>query len=178
MRRRGPGDPVAPRPKRHLLVDADVLIDYLKTDESILQLASRHVGVLHVTSVTVAEEVKGLDPAGCARLGLQIVEPDLDQVMEATAARGQLSFKDHLCLLIAKDEGWECATNDRALRKACVTAGIRAVWGLELMVELVTSHGLSPKRAVAVAERIHKTNPTHITREIVARFVARVIGRG
>lgn len=169
---------MAPRQRRHLLVDADVLIDYLKTDESILQLAGRHVGVLHVTSVTVAEEVKGLDPAECARLGLQIVEPDLDQVMEATAAGGQLSFKDHICLLIAKEEGWECATNDRALRKACVATGIKAVWGLELMVELVTSHGLSPKRAVAVAENIHETNPTHITREIVERFVARVIGRG
>lgn len=97
--------------------------------------------------------------------------------MAAAATGGPLSFKDRLCLLIARDKAWECATNDRALRRACTAAGVKAVWGLELMVDLVVSHNLSPKRAVAVAESIHEANPTHITRQIVERFVSRVMRR-
>ena len=38
-----------------LIVDANVLIDYLKTDSSILALAARHLGVIRVASVILDE---------------------------------------------------------------------------------------------------------------------------
>ena len=163
--------------KPDFLIDADVLIDYLKTDDSILQLAGRHVFTLHAMSVTVAQEVDGLDPDGCARLGLQIIEPNLDQIMEATDAGGPLSFYDRLCLLVAKERTWGCLTNDKALRKTCGAEGIKVMWGLELMVELVKTRHLGRLQAVKVAEAIHKSNPTHITAKLIERFKAIVLKR-
>jgi len=163
--------------KQDLLVDADVLIDYLKTDESILQLAGCHVATLHVTSLTVAEEVDGLDGGRCARLGLRVVEPDLEQVVAAAGKRGPFSFHDVICLLVAKERAWNCLTNDKALRHACEAEGVGVTWGLELMVKLVATRHLTRLKAVEVAEAIHRTNPTHITAKIINRFKSAVLKR-
>jgi len=92
---------------RHLLLDANVLIDYVQSGRSILELTHRHLGPVHVVSV-ILDEVDSLDAAACKSLGIEIVEPDLAQVVAAGARRGPLSFQDHLCLALAKERGWSC----------------------------------------------------------------------
>jgi hypothetical protein len=100
-----------------LLVDADVLIDYALADASILGLAARHVGSVHVVR-SVLDEVTQLRPSDCSRLGIEVVEPSLDQLLKAAEVRGRLSFNDRLSLIVAHDQGWTCISNDRALRKS------------------------------------------------------------
>lgn len=51
---------------RLLLVDACVLIDFAKTDASLITLVSRYIGDVHVAT-PVFEEVHGLDPSMASR---------------------------------------------------------------------------------------------------------------
>ena len=107
---------MAALPSGFLILDANVLIDYCATDRSILTLISRHVGQIHVP-VELLEEVKALDESECDRLGLHVFEPELEQLAAAGKRRPGLSYYDHLCLLVAKQGGWTCVTNDGKLRR-------------------------------------------------------------
>jgi len=162
-------------PRRLLIIDANVLIDFALADMSILALVAKHLGEIQVP-LPLLEEVEQLDESLCGQLGLRIVDPSLDLLSQAATARGRLSFVDHLCLLIAKEGGLTCVTNDRALRKACTDEGVPTIWGLELMVELVEGSQLTVEAAVAVARAVSGLNPLHITAEIVAKFERRVRG--
>lgn len=157
-----------------LLMDANVLIDYRDSDLEVLALVGRHVGSVHVLSTILAEEVPGVGEAECARLGLSVIEPELEQVMRAGATRTRLSFSDHLCLTVAADGGYACVTNDRALRAACDSEKVETIWGLELMTKLVELGILSAPDALTVAWKIHEANPLHITADLIARFESKV----
>ncbi len=162
-----------PGSTKYLLVDANVLIDYVKSERSILGLASLYVGEVFVLS-TVLTEVDGLDEDDCERLGLRVFEPELSQLLAAARKRGALSTEDHLSLILAREHGWVCVTNDGALRKACQRDHVPVLWGLELMLELVRIGRLDAEDALAVARAIHAVNPFHITEEIVERFAGRL----
>ena len=56
-----------------LVADANVLIDYAKTDPSVLALYIRHIGPIFVPMV-ILDEVDQLDARDCERLGLTIIE--------------------------------------------------------------------------------------------------------
>ena len=159
---------------KFLLMDANVLIDYRDSDLEILALVSRHVGPVQVLSTILAEEVPGVGEGDCARLGLRVIEPELEQVLRAGASRGRLSFGDHLCLIVAADDGYACVTNDRALRSACDAEQVETIWGLELMTKLVELGILSAGEVLAVAGKIHEANPLHITADLIARFKRKV----
>lgn len=159
-----------------LLVDADVLIDYAVTDVGVLGLAARHIGSVYVVR-SVLDEAKQIQQGDCDRLGIQVVEPSLDQLVEAGASpHGRLSFNDRLSLIVAHHSGWTCVSNDRALRKACGERRVPIWWGLELMLALVRVRELDRGAALAVAKAIHESNPRHITAEILERF-ARELNR-
>jgi predicted nucleic acid-binding protein len=151
------------------VLDANVLIDYCGSDASVLTLASRHVGVIHVPSVLL-EEVEGLDESECERLGLVVVEPEGSLLVAAGRRRPGLSYYDHVCLLAAKAAGWTCVTNDGRLRRECRSEEVPVRWGLELMVPLVAAGHLTISAATAVAETIHASNPMFITTQILGSF--------
>jgi hypothetical protein len=69
-------------------MDACVLIDYVSVDHSIVTLAAEHLGDVHVAS-PVLQEVKSLDVSKAESIGLKLIEPSLEQVMKAAAARGR-----------------------------------------------------------------------------------------
>jgi len=163
-----------PKKLQILLMDANVLIDYQNSDLSVLSLVNRHVGEVHVLT-TIVKEVEGLDVVDCERLGLSIIEPELDQLKQAAKKRGQLSFPDHLCLLVALEFGFDCVTNDKPLRRACGEEGVSTLWGLEIMTALVRENALPVADAIQTAENIHLSNPFHIPRKLVDRFT-RIVG--
>jgi predicted nucleic acid-binding protein len=106
-----------------LLVDANVLVDYLAAGVELLGLVARAVGPIHVVS-TVLAEVEDFDADGCARVGIRVVEPTLAQAREAAEPAGRLSFADRLCLVVCRERGWVCVSNDKALRRACEAARV------------------------------------------------------
>lgn len=161
-----------------LLVDANVLVDYQAADLAILSLVSRHVGTVHIVS-TVLAEVDGLDESECERLGFRVVEPTLDQATEAaTSASRRLSFQDRTCLIVCRDNGWTCVSNDKALRRSCDAVGVAVRWGLELMLELVQGGHLPADDADEAAERIHRANSGFLNATILAAFRAKLAALG
>lgn len=162
-----------PRPKL-LILDADVLIDYANSELRVLGLAARHLGPVHIARPLLAE-VEQLSEPDCEALGLDLVEPTLEQLIEAGSQRGPLSFPDRLCLILARDQGYVCVSNDRRLRKECSAKGIGVLWGLELMVELVRRNRLQANKALRISRAIHESNPRHISTGVIARFEQRIL---
>lgn len=156
-------------PGKCLILDANVLIDYARSNLSILTLVSRHIGQV-IIPAPILEEVTDLSERRCRESGLQVVIPSLELIIEAAESRGRLSEGDHLCLLMAREAGHACVTNDVRLRKECVQQGVQQLWGLELMVALNRFGKLSTAAAEQVAKQIHESNPRFITREILIRF--------
>ncbi len=134
------------KPLPSLIMDADVLVDYVHCDSSIIPLISTHVGRIHVAT-PVFREVKEITEGDCGELGITLVEPDIEQVIHATEARGPLSMQDHLCVLLAKEQHWICVTNDRPLRRECESQGVPLIWGVELICQFVEARGFSPENA-------------------------------
>lgn len=158
---------------RILIVDACVLIDYFDSDPTVLRIISRAVGEIRVASPVLAE-VDGLDESTAESLGLVVVEPTLAMFHEAALKRGGLSVRDHLCLLLAKQQGLTCVSNDKALRNACLRESVSVLWGLEMMGLAVEAGALPPSAAEEVARRIGEANTT-IGHALIQRFVERYI---
>jgi predicted nucleic acid-binding protein len=161
------------KPGPPLIADANVLIDYMDADPSVLGLVASETGPLMVAAEVLAK-VDQLDTKTCERLGLKIAEASLDQLMEAGQRRPGLAFDDVVCLVLARDHGWCCVTNDRALRAACASSGVDVRWGLEVMLPLVSRTILSGREAIDVALTIQRNNRAYITDAILTRFRARV----
>jgi hypothetical protein len=156
-----------------MVTDASLLADYVATDPTPLGLAARHLGGLHVPS-RVQEEVPELGAEACGALGIVLVEETLDQLVRAGARRDRLSFSDRMCLVLARESGWACLTNERALASACAADGVPALGGLELLARLVAAGHLAAPAARAAAEALHRVNPRHHPRAAIVEFCARV----
>ena len=153
-----------------LLADADVLIDYRESELAILNLVVQHMGRVAVVP-SVLEEVRGVTAAQCARLGIEVIEVTTDRMLQAAQVEPSVSFNDRLCLVVCREKGWTCVTNDGALRRLCKRHGVETRFGLGLMVDLVAAGALSRRRAVAVARRMQVSNPLHINDRVLARFL-------
>ena len=158
-----------------LILDACVLIDFWDTDPSVITLVVRQIGPTHIAENLLAE-VRQVDRSAAVEAGLTIIEPSLEMMTAAARRRTGLSFQDHLCLLLAREHGWTCVSNDGRLRRACAEDGVPALWGLELLAQVVEAGGIPAEAAIEVAKGMATLNP-YLTEAVVARFVARVSGR-
>ena len=151
-------------------MDACVLIDFIKTDPTVLRLIAEFVGPVHVVGAVV-EEVNQIEKEeDLIEFGLIIVEPEIEDAYAAAGTSGPISFQDRLCLLTAKRYGFVCVTNDANLRTHCQKENVPLLWGLEILAELHKAGGISAKDAEELAQSIHESNPKHITAKIVRRF--------
>ena len=101
-----------------LLADADVLIDYRESELAILNLVVQHMGRVAVVP-SVLEEVRGVTAVQCVHLGVEVIEVSTDRMLQAAKVESSVSFNDRLCLVVCREEGWTCVTNDGALRRLC-----------------------------------------------------------
>ena len=155
------------------IVDANVLIDYLKTDISILTIYSKEIGQIYVPT-DVLEKVKQLETGECDRLNLEIVEPTTEQYLEAAPKIRGLAFDDRVCFILARDNKWYCISNDIQLRVICEENGISVLWGLELMLPLVERKLIEPTEILQVAKDIHESNPLFVNKTILKKFEGKV----
>jgi hypothetical protein len=160
-----------------LVADANVLVDFVLTDRSVLTIASLTVGPVIVTS-PVLDEIAALDTSTCERLGLRVAEPTVDQLLAAAAQQGRLSFTDRLSMIVARDGGWRCITNDPRLRASCEAATVSVLSGTTLLNELVGAGRLAGQRASALAAEMHEINPLHVTVEMVAEVSRHAVAHG
>jgi len=154
-------------------MDACVLIDFLKTDRSVLKLISEYVGPVYVIDPVVMEVHRHIENENeLIELGIRITEPEDGSL--AVSLPGPTSFQDRLCFLTAKRDGLILVTNDTHLRKLCTTKGIPHLWGLQPLIELHCSKGISSQIAIEIARQIHVSNPRHITGQILGQFIERI----
>lgn len=156
-----------------LLMDANVLIDYLDSDRRIFRLATEHVGQVHAPSTLLDDEIVA-DDVDWADLGVVSAQPSTEVLSAAGAQRGSLSFHDWVCVLMAEQFGWTCVTNDKRLRRECGDRGVPTVWGLELVVWLAEAHAITAMEARAIAAGIGTANPGYVTAAVLARFEQRI----
>lgn len=96
-----------------VICDANILIDYARASKQIIGLITEHIYKLKVP-LPVWEEVKDLSEEEAVVLGVNIIEPSMDQIYEAANMYGGgLSDEDFICFIIARDEKALCATNDK-----------------------------------------------------------------
>jgi hypothetical protein len=67
-----------PAARKPMIMDACVLIDFIKAERTVLELVVKHVGPLHLTSLVVDEVNEIDDENELVELGLVIVEPDIE----------------------------------------------------------------------------------------------------
>jgi len=156
------------------LFDANVLIDYFDAEPTVFSAIRESVGEIFVLD-RVLREVGQLDAFRAAELGLLVYEPAYEQMAEAAARRGQLSFQDHLCLAVARAEGMTCVTNDVALRTHCTEEKVEILWGLELLVLAVQQGGLPAAAAAEIGTAICGMNP-RMGKAVLARFLKELTG--
>jgi len=156
-----------------IVSDADVLIDYCLTNKKILRLVSRHIWKIYVLR-PVFVEVEELDEETANILEIEIIDPDISQLQRAGKRGGGLSRSDRLCFLAAKDNGWNCWTNDKGLRRLCIEEKVPVFWGLEGMIPLARLGHITAEDAIQTANQIHKINKTHITKPILDRFIEKI----
>jgi len=87
---------------RALISDANILIDYAKANTRILKLAAQHLYEIYVPTV-IADEVIQLSRSELKALGIKIVDPELDQIVEAATYDPGTSREDRLCFVLARD---------------------------------------------------------------------------
>lgn len=160
-----------------MILDANTLIDFCQCDKTIIKLICDYVGQVYLAT-PVLSEIKGIDESEFIELGIKIVEPELKQVMlaadKAADKKGPLSFQDNICLILAKEHGWTCVTNDKPLRRMCKKEGIPLIWGIQLICILVESGGLPVKHARDIILEIQGNNPKYITDTIVQKAFKRL----
>lgn len=101
-----------------IISDANVLIDYAKSAPHILKLVNVHVQKLYVVP-SVLKEVDQLNQSDAEKLGIEVIEPSLAQIIEIAGLRQKtpaISEQDAMCFIIARDMNWACFTNDKLLR--------------------------------------------------------------
>ena len=152
-----------------VVCDANILIDYCQTDISILKLAAERCYDICIPS-SVFHEVRQLTHEMLGELNLRKVDESFEQIMEAQNNRSALSVADYVCFLLAKNNNWTCATNEKALFNKCRKENVDVIRGLTLMVDLHNKAALSRKRAISVAKQIKQIND-RITHRVIADFI-------
>jgi hypothetical protein len=145
-----------------------VLIDIADANEAVLALIAQHVARVVIPTPVLAE-VDGLDELKCAALGLEVVEPTLEQLREAAIPHPALSFADKVCMIVARDAEGTAWTNDGPLGDECDGHGVPRVRGLRPLIALVEAGALAIDVAVGTVDLISANDP-YITPPIVAEF--------
>lgn len=112
-----------------------------------------------------------MDEQDAKRLGIKVIEPTFAQLLEAVNHISALSAKDCLCFIIARDNNWICATNEKRLYNECQRGNIDVIRGLKIMLELNSQQKLSSKDAIATARRIKAGNP-RLTEDVIREFIS------
>jgi rRNA-processing protein FCF1 len=155
-----------------VITDANVLIDYIESDISILALYSDKIEQIIIPSVIV-DEVEQLSLDDCENHGFLVIEEELEILSNAANFHhGPLSFEDKVCLYLAKSlENATCITNEKVLHKFCVQDNIPVKRGLKLLIELVEAGHLEADESIKVVCLIRDSNPHHIHQGVVDEFI-------
>lgn len=155
-----------------IVCDANILIDYIDSNGVILCLASAHCYEIFTPEI-VLKEVLGKRPKlDIGALGVRTCEVLLEQLFEAETFSNScaLSIQDSLCFIIARDNSWICATNEKALYNKCLREKLKTMRGLQFMFDLAMMGKLAKADAIETARKISSVNP-RLPQSVVEDFI-------
>jgi rRNA-processing protein FCF1 len=155
-----------------VITDANILIDFYKTNEGILRLLCQEVEKM-VVPLLVLNEVDGLSREKAKDLGIIVIDSDMKILEQAFGLMNGLSYQDNLCLLTALRENYICITNDRRLKNECRDKGIRSLWGLEILLFLFERNRITKKEARIIIAEIAAIN-NRMTKTVLQEFENRL----
>lgn len=161
--------------RKHLILDANVLIDLQPFSKTLFPLISRYIGQLAIASTTL-EEVQDFKKEDCEMLVILVSYPSIEQLMRANKGNTPLSFYDWVYLYLAQEKGWICVTNDKALREQCKERNLKVLWSIEMLCLMVEEKGLSKDRCELIICSMQENNPLFITESIVKQALERLDG--
>ncbi len=135
------------------ICDANVLIDYVKADADLIKELVGFWGRVYVPDIVLLE-VRQISPERAKSLGLEIMETPLS-LPEVKS----LSLQDRACLYFVIENGWTCIANDRQLRNECTRNSGKVIWGLEMLLKLVSAGMITKGRAREAGIKIKADNP-------------------
>ena len=158
-----------------VITDANIIIDFLKTDIKPLKLAIEHLYEIYIPLTVLKEEILQLTEKQAKEMGLKILESTSFQLAEAvTIADKGPSNKDKLCFILSRDQEAICLTNDKGLRRLCLANGVKHMWGLEMIKDLNHSELLVKKEAEKIANNIALIND-RLPDQVVQAFKKKLI---
>ena len=160
------------QPAAVLITDSCVLIDYAKSGRDALRILAHVVRVV-VPRILLVEEVNDLSLDDAVSLGLDIYDPSIECLAEAARMPRPFSEFDWLCLILARDNGWTCVSNDKKLRSQCAAEGVKTKWSLEPLLMLVEKKRLTKARAEKIAKEMAEQN-RFLGSQVFARFISRI----
>jgi rRNA-processing protein FCF1 len=140
--------PVSEKKVVGAICDANVLIDYARADADLNKALVGFWGRVYVPDIVLLE-VRQISPERAESLGLEIIETPL-----ALPETKSLSLQDRGCLHFVIDNGWTCIANDRLLRNECTRNGGKVIWGLEMLLKLVSAGRITKDPAREAGIRI------------------------
>ena len=155
--------------ERLFILDANFLIDILKIESDFLSVLCGAISI--IVPRPIFEEVDALTQSQAEELGIRIIDIDLEIMIQAIgiADNSGLSSQDAVALLIAKANDYACVTNDKLLYNRCRAENIHALWGLELLLELVRNGRISKEYASEIALKLQEIN-IKMTAQIMCEF--------
>jgi rRNA-processing protein FCF1 len=151
-----------------IIVDANILIDFCKTNKKILRLLCKELEKVAVPFL-VLQEVDELNRHEAEALGITVIDSDMQTIENAFGVTNGLSYQDNLCLLTASRENYICVTNDKRLKRECQDKGIRSLWGPELLLFLFQEKRITQKQARQLMAEIASIN-NRVTKTIIQEF--------
>lgn len=143
------------------IFDACVLIDYLNVDETFLKLIGENDKPISIVLSVMNDEVEGLTKTKAAKLSMRILEPTLDQMVEAADASEGIgpSYHDMLSLILARDLKGTCVTAEKALYNKCKAERVSVCRGFEPLLNLIEKKALDKKTATRFVKMVIESNP-------------------
>lgn len=142
------------------VIDANVLIDFLDTEENLLHLYSKHISTL-VTPEQVFDEVKQLSESKSEQLLIQIptaTDEQVNKALDLYLTNRRNTFPDYLCYIFARDLQSPLITNDTRLSKYCSLEGIEVIRGLRVILILFENSLLDEKNSMKYAKEMIESN--------------------
>jgi len=162
------------KPDKEATLDSCVLIDFFKADKNILELIAKYVYPIYVVSPIIDEVNEIKNENELLDLGINIIEPEIEDAYLASQKQSPLSFPDRICLFVSKRYNYICVTNDKKLRKTCKQDKISVMWGLELILKLYSEGGILKKDAENFVKTIKNSNPKFINDKVFLDFMKKL----
>ncbi|MBR0226155.1 MAG: hypothetical protein IJL92_08880 [Thermoguttaceae bacterium] len=160
---------------KYLVLDSNIVIDYINADETLFSLVSQYVGEVCFVDKMLEEVAELRARSNITELGINLIQAETSEIVEARnlGRKGRLSTYDWLCLIVTRRLKYCCVTNDKGLINQCQAEGIETIRGGRLIVELCRQGGVTKTRAVEIVNEIATLNP-HGSNAWLAELVAEI----